>query len=192
PPPATSCTTRPTRTVPATAAARVCASACCATHRADHGCPVAAPDRVAYRADVRHAWGKLLPTALLCTALVGTGAVTGCSGGSPDTPDRPPKSSTPEAVPSTPVEVCVSRVAYWALEDLSGSYWAGLDWEQKGLTNQQRILLDDIVKAARTVKKDKGLKAAKAFADDLARRECKRTDGATGDSENWRQPPKVK
>nr|WP_161561675.1 hypothetical protein [Streptomyces antimycoticus] len=97
-----------------------------------------------------------------------------------------PNSPTPQ-VPS-PVRLCTDLISYWAEQDLAGSRWAGLDWEQKGLSNQQYEIYDDIVHAARAERRRHGTPAAKALIKRLAERRCAAANGATHSSENWRPP----
>ncbi|MEU3608295.1 hypothetical protein AB0E83_23035 [Streptomyces sp. NPDC035033] len=103
--------------------------------------------------------------------------VTGC--GAPEEP-------APRA--GTPVDVCASLVSYWVREALEGSSWAGLDWEQKGLSNEQYEIHDEVLQEARAEERRAGRAAASALADREARRRCEAADGATGSSENWRPP----
>ncbi|BBJ44555.1 hypothetical protein SSPO_072730 [Streptomyces antimycoticus] len=138
-------------------------------------------------------------TACGC-ALVLAVTLTGCggsgSGGSDDSRGSGdssasasgpgPNSPTPQ-VPS-PVRLCTDLISYWAEQDLAGSRWAGLDWEQKGLSNQQYEIYDDIVHAARAERRRHGTPAAKALIKRLAERRCAAANGATHSSENWRPP----
>ncbi|MFI1974068.1 MULTISPECIES: hypothetical protein [Streptomyces] len=89
---------------------------------------------------------------------------------------------------STPADVCTSLVSYWVKEALRGSVWAGLDWEQKGLSNEQYEIHDDVLTAARAEERRAGREAAVVFADRESRRRCEAAKGATGSSENWRPP----
>ncbi|MEV5771830.1 hypothetical protein AB0L49_11320 [Streptomyces antimycoticus] len=145
--------------------------------------------------------GSWPATACGC-ALVLAVTLTGCggsgSGGSDDSrgsgdssasasgPGPGPNSPTPQ-VPS-PVRLCTDLISYWAEQDLAGSRWAGLDWEQKGLSNQQYEIYDDIVHAARAERRRHGTPAAKALINRLAERRCAAANGATHSSENWRPP----
>ncbi|MFD7613788.1 hypothetical protein [Streptomyces sp. NPDC059828] len=90
--------------------------------------------------------------------------------------------------PATPAEVCTSLVAYWAEEALKGSTWAGLDWEQKGLSNEQLALHDEVLTEARAEEKRNGRTAAVALVRREAGKRCKAQNGATGSSENWDLP----
>ncbi|MFI5807040.1 hypothetical protein [Streptomyces sp. NPDC051561] len=96
------------------------------------------------------------------------------------------KSAT--ARPPNPVEVCTSLVGYWVKEALRGSKWAGIDWEQKGLSNERFELHDKVLAEARAEQKKNGTAAAEKLADRRIREECVRHNGATGSSENWREP----
>ncbi|MEV4945900.1 hypothetical protein [Streptomyces sp. NPDC053755] len=95
----------------------------------------------------------------------------------------------PAPRPRTAVDVCVDLVAYWVREALRGSTWAGLDWEQKGLSNEQLVIHDDVLALARARDRIEGREAALAATDRETRRRCASADGATGSSENWRPPP---
>ncbi|MCQ8188932.1 hypothetical protein [Streptomyces rugosispiralis] len=97
-----------------------------------------------------------------------------------------PRSPTPPA--ASPVRLCADLISYWAEQDLAGSQWAGLDWEQKGLSNEQYEIYDDIVRAARTERRRHATPAAKALIKRLAERRCAAANGATHSSENWRPP----
>ncbi|MEV7276437.1 hypothetical protein [Streptomyces sp. NPDC093111] len=113
-------------------------------------------------------------------------AVAGCvltlSTGCERTPEEP----APRV--SSPAEVCANLVSYWVREALKGSKWAGLDWEQKGLSNEQYEIHDEVLLAARAEERRAGRDAAFALADRESRRRCEEAKGATGSSENWRPP----
>ncbi|MEU0930066.1 hypothetical protein [Streptomyces malaysiensis] len=140
------------------------------------------------------------PAAYAC-ALVLAVTLTGCggsgSGGPHDSggPGRSSDGSAPHRRPSSPaprtpspVRMCADLISYWAEQDLAGSRWAGLDWEQKGLSNEQYEIYDEIVQAARTERRRHGAPAAKALIKRLAERRCAAANGATHSSENWRPP----
>ncbi|MER8159369.1 hypothetical protein [Streptomyces sp. NPDC094472] len=126
--------------------------------------------------------------------------LTGCGGSGSGSPDGSrgsgdsapsasgpgPNSPTPQA--PSPVRLCADLISYWAEQDLAGSRWAGLDWEQKGLSNQQYEIYGDIVHAARAERRRHGTPAAKALIKRLAERRCAAANGATHSSENWRPP----
>ncbi|MEU8722895.1 hypothetical protein [Streptomyces antimycoticus] len=138
-------------------------------------------------------------TACGC-ALVLAVTLTGCggsgSGGSDDSRgsgDSSPSASgpgpnSPAPQAPSPVRLCTDLISYWAEQDLAGSRWAGLDWEQKGLSNQQYEIYDDIVHAARAERRRHGTPAANALIKRLAERRCAAANGATHSSENWRPP----
>ncbi|MFI2369552.1 hypothetical protein [Streptomyces sp. NPDC018833] len=97
--------------------------------------------------------------------------------------------------PSTPVpqntslaQICTSIVSYWAKETLKGSKWSGIDWEQKGLSNDQYALHEEIVAAAHTEERRQGRRKALELIDRQAEQKCTQRKGATGSSENWRPP----
>lgn len=100
--------------------------------------------------------------------------------------DRAPAEPAPRA--SSPADVCTNLVSYWVKEALKGSKWAGLDWEQKGLSNEQYAIHDEVLAAARTEERRAGREAAFTLADRESRRRCEEAKGATGSSENWRPP----
>ncbi|MFD3512278.1 hypothetical protein [Streptomyces sp. NPDC058657] len=118
-----------------------------------------------------------LVAALLCTSA--------CSSAKAPTP-----TSTSSAAPAstTPVDVCTSLVGYWVKEALRGNKWAGIDWEQKGLSNEQFGVHEKVLTEARAEQKRNGKAAAEQLADRRVREECKASNGATGSSENWRDP----
>ncbi|MFB6982183.1 hypothetical protein [Streptomyces scopuliridis] len=117
----------------------------------------------------------------LCAALL-SGALTACGGGGTAA------GTTPAAHRTTPAEICAALVSYWAKEALKGSEWAGLDWEQKGLSNEQYALHEEVVAAARAEQAKHGDAAAGALIDRETAERCAAANGATGSSENWREP----
>ncbi|WP_137977498.1 hypothetical protein [Streptomyces violaceusniger] len=141
------------------------------------------------------------PAAVCGCALVLAVTVTGCggsgsgpsgdshnSGNSRSAPASTPAPHSPTPQAASPVRLCADLISYWAEQDLAGSQWAGLDWEQKGLSNEQYEIYDDIVQAARAERKRHGAPAAKALIKRLAERRCAAANGATRSSENWRPP----
>ncbi|MFJ3901901.1 hypothetical protein [Streptomyces sp. NPDC090025] len=126
--------------------------------------------------------GTLARTAPALAALAALVALTsGCqTGGERAAPPAPRTSS--------PADVCTSLISYWVREALEGSSWAGLDWEQKGLSNEQLGIHDEVLAAARAEERRAGRPAAFALADRESRRRCEAANGATGSSENWRPP----
>ncbi|MFF0447847.1 hypothetical protein ACFYT4_15805 [Streptomyces sp. NPDC004609] len=110
---------------------------------------------------------------------------TGCTA----TPSAPPPATTTPAPQKTSLaDICTNLVAYWAKEALKGGKWAGLDWEQKGLSNEQYDLHEEVVAAARAEERRRGRTAALALIDARTRQKCAARNGATGSSENWRPP----
>ncbi|MGW0117343.1 hypothetical protein [Streptomyces sp. NPDC003327] len=100
--------------------------------------------------------------------------------------DAPPEQPAPRV--ATPADICARLVSYWVREALEGSPWAGLDWEQKGLSNEQYAIHDEVLLAARAEERRAGRTAAAELADRESRRRCEAAKGATGSSENWRPP----
>ncbi|MFI9184550.1 hypothetical protein ACIGXG_20290 [Streptomyces goshikiensis] len=131
--------------------------------------------------------GTLPPASVrpALAALLVTLALSGCSASAPATPHPTP---TPASGPSSPAQVCTSLVSYWAKETLKGTYWSGLDWEQKGLSNQQYEIHEEAVAAGRTEERTAGRDKALELIDQLVARRCAAADGATWSSENWRPP----
>ncbi|MGW6455683.1 hypothetical protein ACWF94_07085 [Streptomyces sp. NPDC055078] len=127
----------------------------------------------------RHTTAGRALGALLLVAF----AAAGCTA---HPPAGRPAASTPVPRKSTPADLCTSLVGYWAKEALKGSTWAGLDWEQKGLSNEQFALHEEIVAAARAEERRRGRNAAFALIDTRTRHMCTVRRGATGSSENWR------
>ncbi|MFI5547630.1 hypothetical protein ACIA6E_28060 [Streptomyces sp. NPDC051815] len=113
-------------------------------------------------------------------------ALTGCSTASP--PPAADSAGTPSPAPSTPVQVCTSLVSYWARETLLGTPWSGLDWEQKGLSNAQYAIHEEVVAAARAEDGTAGRDKALELIDRLTAQRCTEQGGATASSENWRPP----
>lgn len=128
-----------------------------------------------------HAPARYAVCLLLATAL----GVVGCS----DSPSaRQPTTPTPAPQKTSPEETCTKLVSYWAKETLKGSKWSGLDWEQKGLSNEQYAIHEEIVAAGRAEAKHQGREAGLRLIDRLAKQKCVAQNGATGSSENWRSP----
>lgn len=88
----------------------------------------------------------------------------------------------------SPVQVCTSLVSYWAKETLMGTKWSGLDWEQKGLSNDQYAIHEDAVAAGRAEERTAGQAKALELIDRFVAQRCADEDGATRSSENWRPP----
>ncbi|MFE6267761.1 hypothetical protein ACFVQ9_03120 [Streptomyces goshikiensis] len=131
--------------------------------------------------------GTLPPASVrpALAALLVALALSGCSASAPATPHPTP---TPASGPSSPAQVCTSLVSYWAKETLKGTYWSGLDWEQKGLSNQQYEIHEEAVAAGRVEERTAGRDKALELIDQLVARRCAAADGATWSSENWRPP----
>ncbi|MET9608953.1 hypothetical protein ABZZ17_28465 [Streptomyces sp. NPDC006512] len=120
-------------------------------------------------------------------ALLAALTLTGCTRSAPPAP--PPDTVTsPAPRPSSPAQVCTSLVSYWAKETLKGSKWSGLDWEQKGLSNEQYEIHEEAVAAGRAEERTAGQDKALELIDRLVAQRCAERDGATGSSENWRPP----
>lgn len=132
----------------------------------------------------RHTPARAALRAALAVCVLG--ALPGCAH---DPPRRAPQES-PRAAPGpkTAADICADLVSYWVKEALKGSKWAGLDWEQKGLSNEQLTVHDEVLAAARQKERTEGRDAALTFADAESRRRCAAANGATGSSENWRPP----
>lgn len=129
--------------------------------------------------------------AALVAAL--TGCVLTLSAGCEQAPNSPdPHASSAEPQASSPADVCTNLVSYWVKESLKGSKWAGLDWEQKGMSNEQYEIHDAVLVAARAEEVRAGREAAFAYTDRETRRRCEEAKGATGSSENWRPPGEQK
>ncbi|WP_234381993.1 MULTISPECIES: hypothetical protein [unclassified Streptomyces] len=79
-------------------------------------------------------------------------------------------------------------MSYWAKETLKGTYWSGLDWEQKGLSNEQYEIHEEAVAAGRAEERTAGQVKALELIDQLVARRCAERNGATWSSENWRPP----
>ncbi|WP_322870135.1 hypothetical protein [Streptomyces goshikiensis] len=131
--------------------------------------------------------GTLPPASVrpALAALLVALALSGCSASAPAAPHPTP---TPASGPSSPAQVCTSLVSYWAKETLKGTYWSGLDWEQKGLSNQQYEIHEEAVAAGRAEERTAGRDKALELIDQLVARRCAGADGATWSSENWRPP----
>ncbi|MER7043376.1 hypothetical protein [Streptomyces jumonjinensis] len=123
-----------------------------------------------------------------CALLLSLGipiAVVSCT----DTgPSGRPGTSTPVPHKTTPVEICTSLVSYWAGQALRNSTRSGIDWEQKGLSNEQFALHEEVVAAARAEERRHGRPAALELIAAQVAEKCAVRNGATGSSENWRPP----
>ena len=128
-----------------------------------------------------HALSRAAATALAATlaAALGAGCSTGSASGHRSAPAQPDTSQ---------IAACTKLISYWAKETITGGKWAGLDWEQKGLSNQQYEIMDTIIKNARTEQKRHGLDSAKTLIDRQSKQRCTEENGATWSSENWRPP----
>ncbi|MEU6893577.1 hypothetical protein ABZ934_17595 [Streptomyces sp. NPDC046557] len=116
-------------------------------------------------------------------ALLWALALSGCTASAPRTPP-----TQPSPTPDSPAQICTSLVSYWAKETLKGSKWAGLDWEQKGLSNEQYAIHEDAVAAGRAEERTAGLNKALELVDRVVAQRCAAQNGATWSSENWRPP----
>ncbi|MEU8551059.1 hypothetical protein AB0C81_29460 [Streptomyces roseoverticillatus] len=116
---------------------------------------------------------------LTVVVLAGCGASGSAAGPAP---------RSPSPSPDSPVQLCTRLISYWAEQDIIGSKWAGLDWEQKGLSNEQFGLFDDIVQEARGEQRRHGTDAALDLVRRRSAERCKAANGATHSSENWRPP----
>ncbi|MFF4429170.1 hypothetical protein ACFYZ4_08340 [Streptomyces sp. NPDC001513] len=125
------------------------------------------------------------PARYAAHTLLAVLALTGCSSSAPP---RAALSESPSASPSSPAQVCTSLVSYWAKETLMGTKWSGLDWEQKGLSNDQYAIHEDAVAAGRAEERTAGQDKALELIDRFVARRCAEQDGATRSSENWRPP----
>ncbi|MBT2397719.1 hypothetical protein [Streptomyces sp. ISL-100] len=125
------------------------------------------------------------PARYAACALLAALAVAGCSD-SPSAAQPATTASAPQK--SSPEETCTELVSYWAKETLKGSKWSGLDWEQKGLSNEQYAIHEEIVAAGRAEARRQGREAGLKLIDRVAKQKCAAKNGATGSSENWRAP----
>lgn len=130
------------------------------------------------RSTVRYATA-LLAALTLAGALTGT--LAGCSRSAPP---RAAGSESPAPSPSSPAQICTSLVSYWAKETLLGTKWSGLDWEQKGLSNDQYAIHEDAVAAGRAEERTAGRDKALELIDRFVAQRCTEQDGATGSSES--------
>ncbi|MGZ9930333.1 hypothetical protein ACXNSR_10595 [Streptomyces sp. NC-S4] len=113
-------------------------------------------------------------------------ALTGCSSSAPPPAAGSARPST--TPPPSPVQVCTSLVSYWAKETLLGTKWSGLDWEQKGLSNDQYAIHEDAVAAGRAEERTAGRDKALELIDRIVAQRCADEGGAMRSSENWRPP----
>ncbi|MFC9296167.1 hypothetical protein ACFTWH_30860 [Streptomyces sp. NPDC057011] len=119
------------------------------------------------------------------TTLLAALTLTGCS---PSAPPHGAASESPAPSPSSPAQVCTALVSYWAKETLMGTKWSGLDWEQKGLSNDQYAIHEEAVAAGRAEERTAGRDKALELIDRLVAQRCAEQNGATWSSENWRPP----
>ncbi|MFG2191052.1 hypothetical protein [Streptomyces sp. NPDC048639] len=73
--------------------------------------------------------------------------LTGCTGSGPGSG----AANSPAPQSTSPQELCITIVGYWADVMLRDGRGAGLDWEQKGLSTVQRDILDEVVAAAKAM-----------------------------------------
>jgi hypothetical protein len=125
------------------------------------------------------------PTGYAACVLLAALAVAGCSDGSPS---EQPATSAPAPQKTSAAEICINLISYWARETLKGTKWSGLDWEQKGLSNEQYAIHEEVVAAGRAEEKRQGREAALKLIDTRTQQKCVAQNGATGSSENWRDP----
>lgn len=118
-------------------------------------------------------------------ALLAALTLPGCSNSAPH---AAPTSSPAAPSPSSPAQICTALVAYWAKETLRGTKWSGLDWEQKGLSNDQYAIHEEAVAAGRTEERIHGRDKGLELIDRLTAQRCAERNGATWSSENWRPP----
>ncbi|MCB5166767.1 hypothetical protein LG634_18210 [Streptomyces bambusae] len=124
-------------------------------------------------------------------ALLAALAAAGCSTPGPPAPPGPATpSTTPSPAPrtSSPADVCTSLITYWAREALTGGKWAGLDWEQKGMSNGQFEIHEQVLAEARAEQRTRGREAALELIERRTRQRCTEERGALRSSENWRPP----
>ncbi|MFH8980384.1 hypothetical protein [Streptomyces varsoviensis] len=115
-------------------------------------------------------------------------ALGGCADPAPHRPRATASAGPSAASTATLIQVCTRLIAYWAVQELTGGEGAGLDWEQKGLSNEQRAIYDDIVRAAHAERDAHGPDAARRLIERQAAQRCTAANGATYNSENWRPP----
>ncbi|MFJ3973718.1 hypothetical protein [Streptomyces sp. NPDC090021] len=117
-------------------------------------------------------------------------ALTGCSSSAPPSAagSASPSAPTPAPTPGSPVQVCTSLVSYWAKETLLGTKWSGLDWEQKGLSNDQYAIHEDAVAAGRAEELTAGRDKALELIDRLVAQRCAAQGGAAGNGPDGRPP----
>ncbi|MFE7114873.1 hypothetical protein ACFU99_05545 [Streptomyces sp. NPDC057654] len=126
------------------------------------------------------------PAAACALAL--TAALVLTLGGCDDSTPHRPQATTTATPPSSLVQACTDLISYWATQELTGSKWAGMDWEEKGMSNEQREIYDDIVHAAHAERDAHGTDAARRLIERQAQQRCTAKNGATWSSENWRPP----
>ncbi len=118
--------------------------------------------------------------ALLAAFALSAG--TACAPSAPNSPRQTAPS------PSSPAQICTSLVSYWVKETLKGGKWSGLDWEQKGMSNEQYEIHEDALAAGRAEERTHGLDKALELADRFVAQRCAAQNGATWSSENWKPP----
>ncbi|MEV6317464.1 hypothetical protein [Streptomyces sp. NPDC051776] len=94
--------------------------------------------------------------------------LAGCTGSAPE----PRAANSPAPHGTSPEELCITIVGYWADVMLRDGRGAGLDWEQKGLSTVQRDILDEVVAAAKAERSRSGEAAAKKAMDRQVRQQC--------------------
>ncbi|MFI8099977.1 hypothetical protein [Streptomyces sp. NPDC086023] len=114
---------------------------------------------------------RALAALALCAA-----APTSCT--TPDSPTGPAARSAarsaaaPAPAPTTPRELCVHLVSYWAARILDGGPHAHFDYQEMGLSGGQYEILRTALAAARAVRPPGDTAAAHLAAGEEARRGC--------------------
>ncbi|MEU6081886.1 hypothetical protein [Streptomyces sp. NPDC047108] len=110
--------------------------------------------------------------ACALAAFLTAAPLAACGGPAPES--RPANSPAPHS--TSPQELCITLVGYWADVMLKDGRGAGLDWEQKGLSTVQRDILDAVVAAGKAERSRHGEGAAEKTMDRQTERRC-RADG---------------
>ncbi|RCH69694.1 hypothetical protein DT019_07385 [Streptomyces sp. SDr-06] len=112
-----------------------------------------------------------LAGALAAASLLG-GCTTGHSepAGTATLTASGPNSPSPQA--TSPEQLCVHLITYWARQELDAGQGAGLDYQEKGLSDGQNEILLAALSAARTERAAHGAAAGDRVIDERARRGC--------------------
>ncbi|MCT9088237.1 hypothetical protein N4G70_05090 [Streptomyces sp. ASQP_92] len=128
----------------------------------------------------------------LLGALAASAALAGCSTTGPSSHSTPSTTVTVANSPSphvtSPAELCVHLVTYWAEQELDQGQGSGLDYQEKGLSDGQNAILLTALAAARKERAAHGAAAGDRVIEQEARQGCEeRYRNGTPTTDPWAQ-----